>query len=419
MRKTLIVLWMMLIASVAMAQQTYIEAEGKLHPRSLPTTKVATVLPAKVPGADGLDIDGPSIADVDEYVHLEVIGLPPIDSSQTLEEALAWTRNIAMQVQQPFDVTLGFRLLPVLRWKLTLDLKASAAGDYAVAFAMPGVDGGPVQLATHGVRFGAGPIPPEPDPVLQVSPEELFASRGPPGGPFDPPGKPYLVTNVGQGYLNWGVSISEPWLSVSPSSGVLGPGQSTEAIVGLTKLAETLPVGIHASAVLFQNVTNGKGNTPRLAALTVQGEPPPPPVRELWGVVVYEGHEPDTAVEVEDWIQWTKVLTSERIDGLFESGHYRKIDKDEDVSESLQSYVDHAESKPLPYFMLVNEEGEFVWEGVLPKSIDATVQIIQKYLPEHKDHRKEHRELPRSSEVVPRIRICTPGGCLLVPMQPK
>jgi len=259
-------------------------ASGQLTVSDLPTAKTATVLPAKVPGADALAIDGPSVADVDEYVHLEVLGLPPIDSSQTLDEALKWTRSIAMRVQQPpesesvdFDVTLGFRLIPILSWKLTLDLRANVSGDYAVAFAMPGVDDTAVQLVTHGVRFGTGPVPPPPDPVIEVTPDGPFSSRGSPGGSFDPPGKGYLIANTGQGNVNWSVNVSTPWLVASPATGVLVSGQSTEVFLSFGEAAKSLPVGFHAAVATITNDTNGRGTTPRLVALTIEGSPLPPP----------------------------------------------------------------------------------------------------------------------------------------------
>lgn len=363
---------------------------GQLAASDLPTARTTTVLPAEIPGTDGLAIDGPSEADVDEYVHLEVLGLPPIDSSQSLDEALAWTRSIAMRVQQPpesksvdFDVTLGFRLIPVLSWKLTLDLRANVSGDYAVAFAMPGVDGTAVQLVTHGVRFGSGPVPPPPDPMIEVTPDGPFSSRGPPGGPFTPPTKGYLIANVGQGNVNWSMNVTAPWLQASQVAGVLAAGQSTEVFLSFNEAAKTLPAGFHAAVATVVNVTNGKGTTPRLVALTVEGTPPPPPVDELWGVVIYETDDLDSyGPEV------AQVLASERIRNLDSRFYWRLFDKDVQgpdgkIAEEARPWIElvKKENLPMPHLFLVSQDGKAPFNVPLPDDIDEVIKLVRKYLP--------------------------------------
>lgn len=383
MKRSWIPLLLLATAATARAQQ--------LNVAELPTTKATTVLPAKTPGDEGLQIVGPAEADVDEYVHLEVVGLPPVDSSQTLDEALAWTKRIAMRVQQPpesekvdFDVTLGFNLFPTLSWKLTLDLRAHVGGDYAIAFAMPGTaEDVPVQLATHGVRFGSGPVPPTPDPRMEVTPADPFSSKGPVGGPFAPASKAYLISNVGQGALSWTVNFTVPWLVASPPSGVLASGQATECFISFAEAAKSLPAGIHAGAVSFQNETNRKGDTPRLVALTVTSDPEPPPVEELWGAVIYETD------DLDDYGPKTaQVLASERLRELDERFHWRLFDEDVEgpdgrVPDEAKPWIELAEEKnlELPHLFLVSQDGKLVHNGKLPASVDEVIELVRKHLP--------------------------------------
>ena len=372
-------LLLLLLSTIALGQQ--------LKSSDLPTAKTTTVLPNAEP-TEGLEIVGPAKAEVGELVHLEVEGLPPIDSSQSLDEALAWTKGLAMRVQQPpeseqvdFEVTLGFGLMPQLHWKLSLDLRADVAGDYAVVFAMPPEgESQPVQLATHGVRFGSGPIPPpNPDPMLGVFPGDPFSSRGPPGGPFSPDAKSYQLTNTGMGNLTWNGSVSSSWITVTPPMGVLGPGQTVEVLVGFAPEASSFSSGIYAAAATFENLTNGKGNTPRLVALTVSGNPPPPPISELWGIVIYETDDLDDYGP-----EMAQVLASTRIREISPKFYWRLFDEDVPSEEAIfwQNQV-RENNLPLPHLFLVYEENgqsKLAENLPLPSEIDAVIATVRKYL---------------------------------------
>lgn len=363
-------------------------------PLNVGQINMSQVLPQAKPSDDGLNITGPTQANVGEYVHLEVVGLPPIDSKQTLDEAMAWTKKIAMKVQQPpqsknvdFDVTLGFKLFPVLSWKLTLDMKVDIGGDYAVAFAMPGINDSPVQLATHGIRFGdEGPGPtPIPDPSITITPEDAFSSQGKKGGPFDPSSKVYLITNVGKGKLNWSMNVDVPWLTLDPPNGTLEEGKSTNVNITINDKANTLATGTYGGAISFKNDTNGKGSSPRLVLLKVVGDnpPPPTPTSELWGFVLYESE------DVDDYgPEVAKILASEKLRKLSDKFHFQPFDKDVvkkggEIPSNIKPWLDIIKDKalPLPHIFFVNQDGKLVFNAPLPKDLDSTITLINKYLP--------------------------------------
>ena len=353
-------------------------------------SKATIVLPAGSCDSD-LFIVGPDSANVGDFVHLEVKGLPPIDSSLTIDEALAWTKEIATGIQQPpesekidFDVVLGFNLYPVLQWKLTLNLRATVSGDYTVVFALPASEKNkPVRLALHGVRFGSGPVPPPPDPELIVSPQTPFSSTGPPGGPFTPPTKSYLLTNSGVGSLNWFVKTSSDWLVATPNQGTISAGDSVEVFLSFGPKAKELDSGIHAGAATFQNITNGKGTAPRLVVLTIEGDTPPPPAEELWGLLIFESDDVDNLGP-----DFAQVLYSTRIRTLHSKFHWEPRDIDEQDADGntpgdLKPWVKIIEEENLevPHLFLVDQDGNLVTNASAPQTVDKTIDFIKKYLP--------------------------------------
>ncbi len=58
---------------------------------------------------------------------------------------------------------------------------------------------------------------------LTVSPSSGFVSGGPPGGPFNPISQTYTLSNTGGASLNWTATNSAAWLTLSATSGSLGP----------------------------------------------------------------------------------------------------------------------------------------------------------------------------------------------------
>jgi V8-like Glu-specific endopeptidase len=108
-------------------------------------------------------------------------------------------------------------------------------------------------------------------PGLHVYPDEGFNSSGKVGGPFDPSSKTYTLTNTRAKSINWTVSKSKNWLTISTTSGKLGPGESTTVTVSISSKANSLGPGLYSDTVTFTNTTNGIGNTTRAVSLTVSG----------------------------------------------------------------------------------------------------------------------------------------------------
>jgi hypothetical protein len=110
-------------------------------------------------------------------------------------------------------------------------------------------------------------------PALAVTPAGNLGSSGAVGGPFTPVSQTYVLENTGDSALDWQVSESAAWLSVSPASGTLSAGGTASVVVALNANANSLSPGLYNQTVTVANLTNGVGNTTRTASLTVNGTP--------------------------------------------------------------------------------------------------------------------------------------------------
>jgi hypothetical protein len=109
-----------------------------------------------------------------------------------------------------------------------------------------------------------------PDPgVLSVSPGSSLVSTGPQGGPFSPSSINYTLSNTGHTTINYSISKTKTWVSLSRTGGSLAPGGNVSATVSINSNANGLGAGSYSDAVLFTNTTNGNGNTSRSVSLTV------------------------------------------------------------------------------------------------------------------------------------------------------
>jgi hypothetical protein len=112
----------------------------------------------------------------------------------------------------------------------------------------------------------------EPQGAMQVSPAEGLASSGQIGGPFSPATKSYVVANTGDAALSFSVSGASPWLTIAPTTGTLGPGESVEVVVTIGGTATMLGASQVHTTLAFTNETDHAGDTTRDATLAV-GEP--------------------------------------------------------------------------------------------------------------------------------------------------
>ncbi len=96
-----------------------------------------------------------------------------------------------------------------------------------------------------------------------------FTSSGMVGGPFSPATKTYTIGNPGQIPINWSVSKSANWISLSSSSGTLSPGQSQSILVNFNANADGLSASTYSDTLTFTNTTNHAGDATRNVELAI------------------------------------------------------------------------------------------------------------------------------------------------------
>ena len=106
--------------------------------------------------------------------------------------------------------------------------------------------------------------------ILEVTPGTGLSMSGPEGGPFSPPSQTYTLTNSGASTINFTISKSASWVSLSKTSGTLAPGASTTVLVAVNSNAAFLSPATYSDTVSFTNTTNGTGNTSRSVTLLVE-----------------------------------------------------------------------------------------------------------------------------------------------------
>lgn len=136
--------------------------------------------------------------------------------------------------------------------------------------------GGEVQYrseASSRVCAGGGNQPQTPQlewvgPVIGLSPADIPVSLLEGSSPVT---RTLTVTNQGGGTLNWTATDNGAWLSLSPTSGSLGPGQSQPITVTVTGL--DLNPGVHQAPITVS--APEALNSPQTVAVTLQVTPGP------------------------------------------------------------------------------------------------------------------------------------------------
>jgi hypothetical protein len=152
--------------------------------------------------------------------------------------------------------------------------------------------------------------------------------------------------------------------------------------------ASSQPVSIQVLDILGSRTIVISSSAPvEVASHTVTvGEPapsPPPPtpptptVKTLYGFVVEERHD-------RTW-QVSRILLSAAVRAALQDHLFvidqDTVDKGDQVPAFWKGWLDATKGKLLPYLFLANENGETVWEGVLPTTEQATLDLIAKYQP--------------------------------------
>ncbi len=96
-----------------------------------------------------------------------------------------------------------------------------------------------------------------PSENLQVNPPFGFVSFGPPTGPFTTNSRTFTLTNIGASSLNWRLTNSANWLSVSATNGTLAAHASTTVTVGLNSTASNFLIASASGSATFANLTGG------------------------------------------------------------------------------------------------------------------------------------------------------------------
>jgi len=111
-------------------------------------------------------------------------------------------------------------------------------------------------------------------PLLLVLPETGFAAMGPTNGPFGVMSQNYTLTNASASVINWTVSNTNTWLSVSSASGALAVQGSCNLIISLTSAAGTLAAGSYAGSIWISNLTSGVAQQLQFSLVVARGDYP-------------------------------------------------------------------------------------------------------------------------------------------------
>jgi hypothetical protein len=104
---------------------------------------------------------------------------------------------------------------------------------------------------------------------MRVTPASGLDSEGQSGGPFSPSSIVYTVENNGVSSINYTVTKSASWVTLSTGGGSIPAGGSTTVTVSINSGANALPDGGYSDTVTFTNTTDHDGDTTRAVNLQV------------------------------------------------------------------------------------------------------------------------------------------------------
>lgn len=147
---------------------------------------------------------------------------------------------------------------------------------------------------------------------LAVTPAGGLVAEGLTGGPFTPNQATYALTNSGGSNLDWLVTKTAAWLSLSAETGTLAPGEGTNVTVSFNATANTLTAGTFNDVLGFTNLTSGIGNTMRAVSLTLRQQAL---VVSSTAVTVPEGGDASLTVRLAEAPASTVTVTTLRVGG--------------------------------------------------------------------------------------------------------
>jgi len=110
---------------------------------------------------------------------------------------------------------------------------------------------------------------PAPAVGMMVTPDDDLAAAGPAGGPFSPESMSYTLNNFSSSPIEYSVTKTSDWLSITNASGMIPALSSVEVEVSFNAEANNLGHGLHEDTVSFVNLTDHKGDTTRAVSLDV------------------------------------------------------------------------------------------------------------------------------------------------------
>ncbi|MBN2020585.1 MAG: hypothetical protein JW749_10225 [Sedimentisphaerales bacterium] len=147
-------------------------------------------------------------------------------------------------------------------WNITLDLVNSKmywTDRYTGKIQRANLDGSFVEDVVTGLSSPCGITIPTIPCInnFEMEPVIGFNSSGAGGGPFTPVSKTYTLHNTGPNNISWTASVTQDWLDVSPSSGILGPNDINAVQININSNAAGLNYGAYSDTLTIANTTCG------------------------------------------------------------------------------------------------------------------------------------------------------------------
>ena len=132
-----------------------------------------------------------------------------------------------------------------------------------------------VQIYCGDIIHAAGAIHcivmhvPAPAVGMMVTPGDDLAAAGPAGGPFSPDSIVYTLENFSSAAIEYSVTNSADWLTVTNAAGTIPATSSIEITVTINEQANDLGHGLHEDTLYFTNLADHEGDTQRAVSIEV------------------------------------------------------------------------------------------------------------------------------------------------------
>ena len=124
---------------------------------------------------------------------------------------------------------------------------------------------------------------------LQITPDDTHTSSGIVGGPFEDVSKTYSLSNIDSDTVEWELSASADWLSLSATNGTIPTGAGPDVVTAtLNSAADALNEGVYTNTLTFYNAPTDITQT-REFILTVRATPRLAVAPASISVTIYDG----------------------------------------------------------------------------------------------------------------------------------